>query len=406
MAAVPAARVGDPFGHSSAMNGVLIGVAVGALVGAAILTGGLSLIAVGAAVAITGGAGLAGEAIGSTMAGPDTGRIATGSPTVFINGRPAAMTVTATGPCTHDSGPPVPVASGAATVLINGLPAARVGETMACSAVIRQGSPDVAIGGPTRQSIKPAPEVPAWIDNTLLAMVIGGTAIGTLGVGLAYGTGAAIGSLVGGTGGSYLGGQGATVLAAHMGYGATGQAVAGVAGSLVGGGLGGGLGFRGGQAGEAALAEAGFGRAPGMPGPDLAPATTPPAAKLTPSQEARSWQGKGDYPGVDTYRDITLKKGQVIYAGDPGQSNYYTTASAVQRSGGDAQTLFEGLQVKPHEQFGYRPNVRAYEVTEDTPAAFGITRANPQFGEGGLPQMYVPDYSTLKPLDATPLRKP
>ncbi len=195
--AAPAARVEDPFGHSSAMNGVMIGLAVGALIGTAILTGGVSLIAVGAAVAITGGAGMAGQAIGQTIPGPDTGVIAIGSPNVAIDRRPAAMTVLATGPCSKDSGPPVPVATGAKTVRINNQLAARVGETMACSAVIRRGSAGVFIGGPSETVIKPTPEVPVWLENTMLAMAIGGTAIGTLGVGLTYGAGAAVGSLVG-----------------------------------------------------------------------------------------------------------------------------------------------------------------------------------------------------------------
>lgn len=245
--AAPAARVDDPFGHSSAMNGVLIGLAVGALIGTAILTGGVSLIAVGAAVAITGGAGMAGQAIGQTIPGPDSGVITTGSPNVSIDRRPAAMTVLATGACSRDSGPPVPVATGAKTVRINNQLAARVGETMACSAVIRRGSTGVFIGGPGATAIKPTPEVPVWLENTMLAMTIGGTAIGTLGVGLTYGAGAAVGSLVGGAGGSYLGGQAASAGAAAMGYGATGQAIAGVAGGMLGGALGGGAGFRGGQ---------------------------------------------------------------------------------------------------------------------------------------------------------------
>lgn len=57
--------------------------------------------------------------------------------------------------------------------------------------------------------------------------------------------GAAVGSLAGGVGGSYVGGKGAA--AAAMGFGATGQAIAGVAGSFAGGALGGGLGYKGGQ---------------------------------------------------------------------------------------------------------------------------------------------------------------
>jgi hypothetical protein len=46
----------------------------------------------------------------------------------------------------------------------------------------------------------------------------------------------------------------------------------------------------------------------------------------------------------------------------------------------------------------------AYEVTEDTPAAMALTRANPKHGDGGLPQVYVPEYeSTMKPLYSVPL---
>ena len=133
---------------------------------------------------------------------------------------------------------------------------------MACSAVIREGSVNVFIGGPSHDVIKPSPEVPALLHNAMLAMVWGGTAVGTLGVGLTYGAGAALGSLAGGLGGSYVVGAGARSAAAALGYGATGQAVAQTIGGLVGGAIGGGAGFRGGMAGEAALA----GRLPPRPG--------------------------------------------------------------------------------------------------------------------------------------------
>lgn len=253
MGAPAAARVDDNFGHSAAVAGTALGLsvapfAIGALIGMAILTGGVSLIAVGAAIAITGGAGLAGEMIGSTIEGPETGRIEIGSRNVAINKRAAAMTVLAKGHCSKDSGSPVPVATGAATVLINGQPAARIGEKMACSAVIREGSPNVFIGGPSKQVIVLTPEVPTLLHNAMLAMMWGGTAVGTLGVGLTYGAGAAIGSLAGGLGGSQLGGMGAREGAVALGYGATGQAVAETLGSLIGGGIGGGGGFKGGRA--------------------------------------------------------------------------------------------------------------------------------------------------------------
>jgi RHS repeat-associated protein len=129
-------------------------------------------------------------------------------------------------------------------------------------------------------------------------------------------------------------------------------------------------------------------------------------SEQTPSQFAQSWQGTGDYPGIDNYRDITLKKGKIIYGGTPGQSNFYTTESALKRSNNAAKKLFEGVQVSPHPQFGYRPGMTAYEVLEDTPAAFGITKANPQHGSGGLPQIVIKDFeSTLKPLYSVPLSR-
>lgn len=248
-AGASAARVGDPFGHSSAMSGVLTGLAIGALVGVAIVaTGGLGAIAIGAAIATTGAAGLAGQAIGQTIDGPDTGVLQVGSPTVFINGRPATMTVVSNGSCAPDSGPPMPVATGAATVFVNSQPMARVGEKMGCSAIIRRGSNDVFVGGPSLAKIQPTPEVPSWLSTTMSAMAIGGTIIATGGIAATYGAGAAAGSLIGGVGGSYLGGEAGTHAAAALGYGATGQAVGGVLGGFAGGAVGGGAGMKGGRA--------------------------------------------------------------------------------------------------------------------------------------------------------------
>ncbi|BCN32397.1 hypothetical protein [Anaeromicropila herbilytica] len=121
---------------------------------------------------------------------------------------------------------------------------------------------------------------------------------------------------------------------------------------------------------------------------------------VSPSEIAQSWQGDFPYVGVDKYKDITLKKGKVIYVGDPYPTGYATTKRAVCKINGDARKLFEGLQVKPYWEDGmdfaeYRSKMMAYEVTEDIDAAFGITKANPQFGEGGLPQIFIPDFNEL-----------
>ena len=115
----------------------------------------------------------------------------------------------------------------------------------------------------------------------------------------------------------------------------------------------------------------------------------------TPSEIAQSWQGTGKYPGVDTYKDITIKQDKIIYRGEPNGTEYFTTRSAIERSGYDANTVFEGLQVEKNPIHGYRSSMQGYKATVDLDAAFGITKANPQFGKGGLPQIFMPNANDL-----------
>ncbi|TXH40787.1 MAG: hypothetical protein E6Q92_07505, partial [Burkholderiaceae bacterium] len=116
-----AARVGDPVGHTMAMPGLIAGLAVGlALAAVTVATCGAGAVIVGAALAggAAGGA-LTGMHIGEAAMGPPTGNLITGSPNVFINGAPAAITVVSVAPCLKEYGAPMPVAQGAATILIN-----------------------------------------------------------------------------------------------------------------------------------------------------------------------------------------------------------------------------------------------------------------------------------------------
>ena len=117
--------------------------------------------------------------------------------------------------------------------------------------------------------------------------------------------------------------------------------------------------------------------------------------RKTPSEIARSWQGKGKYPGIDDYVDITVKKGTVLYRGEPNGTEYFTTLDAIEQSGRDATKLFEGLQVEKNPKYGYRGEMQGYVFNEDVASAYGIANANPQFGKGGLPQYYVPDVQDL-----------
>jgi hypothetical protein len=270
------------------------------------------------------------------------------------------------------------VKEGSATVRINGQPASRLKSKLMCGAHIKTASPNVRIGGETEQTGFIF-DLEAWTK----------TGLEILGIGALVGAGVLAVA------------AGVAATAAFVGIGALGYAgLEGV--GRIGDALG--PGYRD-------LLQGVVGMGLVVASPRIAarahnarpkPAIVPPAGP-TPSQQAQAWQGKGAYPGVDRYRDITLKKGTIVYAGDPGQSSYHMPASALRRANGSRSQLFQGLQVQPHPKFGYRPAVRAYEVTQDTPAAFGITRANPQHGAGGLPQIFVPDYSNFKPLATTPL---
>ena len=67
-----------------------------------------------------------------------------GSPTVLIQGRPAAI---ATGMCTC-VGPPDTIVKGSATVMFGNMPAARIGDTCAHGGtIVGPGVPTVMIGG-------------------------------------------------------------------------------------------------------------------------------------------------------------------------------------------------------------------------------------------------------------------
>jgi len=134
-------------------------------------------------------------------------------------------------------------------------------------------------------------------------------------------------------------------------------------------------------------------------------------ASATPSQLAKSWQGSGKYPGVDDYIDVTIRKGTTLYRGEPNGTEYFTTLDAIEQSGRGATRVFEGLQVEKNPIQGYRKVMQGYVFHDDIACAYGIARANPQFGAGGLPQYFVPnvqdliDKGILVPVDRIKLYK-
>ncbi|MBN3818327.1 hypothetical protein G3N57_17700 [Paraburkholderia sp. Se-20369] len=180
-----AARVTDPIEHTSALTGFLIGAVIGialiAAVAFATFTCGFGVALLAGMAAGLGASGILslGEAIGK-MFTSTSGAIVSGSPNVFINGRPAAYATLSGVMC--DKHNPVPlVAQGSTNVFINGRPAARKDDKITCGATIGDGSHDTFLHGGTQTYLPVDDEVPPWLRTAVdwafaLAGLVGGLA--------------------------------------------------------------------------------------------------------------------------------------------------------------------------------------------------------------------------------------
>ena len=116
-----------------------------------------------------------------------------------------------------------------------------------------------------------------------------------------------------------------------------------------------------------------------------------------PSEVAKAWQGSYPYVGVDSYTNTTLHYGDIIWMGEPFPTGYSTTTEAIADLGNDAQKVFGGLQVKPYYEKGmpfaeYRSRLTPYKVQGELNVAEGLALNNPPFGEGGLAQIFDPNF--------------
>jgi uncharacterized Zn-binding protein involved in type VI secretion len=203
-----AARLGDPIAHTSSMSGLIAGAIAGAVlagVGAALIigTGGLAApLLIGAVLTGAAMGAWIGEFAGSlSFFNKIAGKIATGSPNVFVNSRRAARAELDTGECSEHAPNRPQIATGSGSVFINRYPAARVDDILGCSGGIAEGSPNVFIGGGQVhcESVMIEPEVP-WQAHALV-MVAG------IGGALLLGGVAAIPAIVGAFAVGYVGGE-------------------------------------------------------------------------------------------------------------------------------------------------------------------------------------------------------
>ncbi|MGA4071400.1 PAAR domain-containing protein [Ralstonia pseudosolanacearum] len=228
-ALLAAARLGDPVAHTASKGWMMAGLIAGALIGAAavVVTGGAALTLVAAAAAGAAAGGGLGEVLGTMSWAPRhvTGSLISGSFNVFVNGRPAVRAHLSQGICSDHPGSPQLVAQGSSTVFINGQPAARMEDMLTCSAVISAGSPNVFIGGATVTTDDISPEIPGWVNWTMLAVGVAAAAVLAGPLVAALGT---VGGIAGGEAGSWLGGK-------FFGDGSDGQKWSMLGGSLLGG---------------------------------------------------------------------------------------------------------------------------------------------------------------------------
>lgn len=230
----PAARMDDAIEHSSALGGLLAGLAIGAgavLVGIAVVgTGGLGAIALTAMV----GAGAAtgaeiGQLIGSlSFARRETGKIMSGSSNVYINGKPAARAHLDHAECSDHSGAPKTLAQGSRSVHINGQPAVRVGDLTVCDAKISSGSSNVYIGGETATTDAIDPEVPVLLERAVMGLGLASAFVLASPILVIAGI---AGGIAGGMAGQWAGGE-------IFGEESDGQKLMAFGGALLGGGIG------------------------------------------------------------------------------------------------------------------------------------------------------------------------
>ncbi|MFM0375635.1 RHS domain-containing protein [Paraburkholderia strydomiana] len=128
-----------------------------------------------------------------------------------------------------------------------------------------------------------------------------------------------------------------------------------------------------------------------------------PCAGKDPAAQARSWQGKDPYPGVDSYTNTVLKRGTVLYTLYPYAppdkiatalpGNYFSDARTILKTGGSAREYNDMTQISHADNTaGARPmrsQLRAFVITKDICVAKGQSLANPNLGKGGGTQYFV-----------------
>ncbi|MCR4456226.1 RHS repeat-associated core domain-containing protein [Pseudescherichia sp. L3] len=112
----------------------------------------------------------------------------------------------------------------------------------------------------------------------------------------------------------------------------------------------------------------------------------------------RQWQGRGIYEGRDSWSNVMLKEGDIVYGGVPGQSGFYFNKTTLDAAGGSREKLWKSLQVLPHPTYRYRGKIQAYRVKREAIVGTGIALSQDPlrgFGSGGGTQFFLSNYKTV-----------
>jgi RHS repeat-associated protein len=122
-----------------------------------------------------------------------------------------------------------------------------------------------------------------------------------------------------------------------------------------------------------------------------------PCHGRNPAAVAQSWQGSDPYNGIDSYKNVVVKKGTVFYTlyphGDaPG--NYLVKSDAI-IGARNAREYNDSVQVAHTGNWDspkarpMRTKVHGYTLTKDTCMAVGVAKNNPHLGDGGAKQYFI-----------------
>lgn len=129
-----------------------------------------------------------------------------------------------------------------------------------------------------------------------------------------------------------------------------------------------------------------------------------PEANLpgTPAGLAKQWQSGPSYPNADSWYTARLQPGDHVAFGSlqaqtaPAPGSFAVPRSVLDDVGTDAVRYNEGLQIQPY-QGSYRNETTVVRVNQPMDVAVAYTTANPQYGAGGLRQIFLPDAGELPP---------